>query len=139
MTTMGVDSATVRHRWIGSFSELPPIWKTDMDDTNLSPIGRWPHARLLAPTARLLKRLGHKLTECLRNRRGYQELATMNDIELEDLGINRTDIDAIFAGTHQRDDPNSRDVIVLDQRTESRPSGNAKPRKMDGRNPRSQR
>ena len=72
------------------------------DDTNLAPIGRWPHARVLAPTAQMLKRLGHKLTECRRNHRGYQELATMSDIELEDLGINRTDIDAIFAGTYER-------------------------------------
>ena len=103
-----------------------------MDSANLPPIGSLPRARSFASTARVLKKLSHKLAECRRNRRGYQELAAMSDIELEDLGIGRADIDAIVAGTYERANQNPPNVILHDQRAESRPSGNTKPRKKDG-------
>src|SRR5579872_819053 len=129
MMTMRASSGIVRRRSIGSSSERLLIWKTDMDSANLPPIGSLPRARTFASTARVLKKLSHKLAGCRRKRRGYQELAAMSDIELEDLGIGRADIDAIVAGTYERANQNPSNVIVLDQRAESPPSGSAKPRK----------
>lgn len=139
MTTTGVASGTARHRQIGSLSERLPIWTTDMDAPSLPAMRRSPHARALASTGRALRRLGHRMAECRRKRRGYQELAAMSDLELEDLGISRSDIDAIFAGIYERAKTNSPNVIALDQRGETRASGNTRPCKRDGRNPGSQR
>jgi hypothetical protein len=62
-------------------------------------------------------------------RRGYQELVAMSDLDLEDLGISRTDIDAIFAGKYDRAGPNLPNLIVPDRRDEARSLGEARPAK----------
>lgn len=88
---------------------------------------RSPHAGVLASAGRALRRLGHRMAECRRNRRGYQELAAMSDLELEDLGISRTDIDIIFAGRYGRVGPNLPNFIMPDRRDESQSAGEATP------------
>jgi hypothetical protein len=38
----------------------------------------------------------------------------MSDHELEDIGISRSEIDAIFAGKYQRAKPETSNVVVLE-------------------------
>lgn len=136
MTTIGVPSGTVLRRQIGSLSVRSRIWIIDMDTPSLPPMKPSPQAGARASAGRALRRLGHRMAECRRNRRGYRELAAMSDLELEDLGISRTDIDVIFAGRYHRAGPN---LIIPDRRDDSPLAGEVAPYKRNGGNARSQR
>ena len=135
--TMDAGSEMVRHCLTVVLSKQSPIWTTDMYGANEPPVARFSHKGVLAFTGRTLRRLGGKTAECRRNRRAYQKLIVMSDRELADIAISRLDIDAIFSGTYERAKPNSSDMIVLDRRGELRPSGDTKPCKRAGENPRS--
>ena len=82
---------------------------------NISPITRLPHTGVFASAGRALRRLGHKVAECHRQRRAYEELAAMTDYELEDIGISRSQIDAIFTGKYQIAKPGTSNVVVLER------------------------
>jgi uncharacterized protein YjiS (DUF1127 family) len=69
---------------------------------------------VFASGSRALRRLGHKLVEYHRQRRAHEELVAMTDYELEDIGISRSEIDAIFAGRYQRPKPETSNVVVLE-------------------------
>jgi uncharacterized protein YjiS (DUF1127 family) len=69
---------------------------------------------VFASAGRALWRLGHKVAECRRQRRAYEELVAMSDHELEDIGVSRSEIDAIFAGKYQGAKPEISNVIVLE-------------------------
>lgn len=81
---------------------------------NESSITRLPHTGVFASVGRALRRLGHQVAECHRQRRAHEELAAMTDYELEDIGISRSEIDAIFAGKYQRAKPETSNVVVLE-------------------------
>lgn len=89
-----------------------------MDDASVPAMKRSPRAGALAFTARALRRLGRRMAERYRNRRGHQELDAMSDLDLEDLGISRMDIDAIFARKHDRARPNLLKLIEPDRHNE---------------------
>lgn len=110
-----------------------------MDDPGLPAMKRLPPAGALAFTARALRRLGHRMAKCRRNRRGRQELAAMSDLDLEDLGISRTDIDAIFARRYDRAGPNLPNLIKPDRHNESQSADEAAPSKRNSGNDRSRR
>lgn len=136
MMTMLASSGIVRRRWTGNLSERLPIWTINMDTPSFPPMKRSPHAGALARAGRALRRLRHRMAECCRNRRGYQELAAMSDLELEDIGVSQTDIDVIFAGRYDRA---GLDSIMPDRRDESQSAGKAAPYKRNSGNARSQR
>lgn len=138
MTTIGVPSGTVLRRQIGSLSARSRIWTIDMDASSFPPMKRSAHVGALHATARALRWLGRRIAERRRNRRGYQELAAMSDIELEDLGISRADFDAIFAGKYHRAGQNSPNLIMPDRRDQPSP-GEASPHNRNGGNARSNR
>lgn len=142
MRIIGVISGTVLRHQIDSLSARWRIWTidmntpSDMDTLSLPSMKRPPQAGALASAGRALRRLRHRMMECCRNRRGYQELAAMSDLELEDLGISRMDIDVIIAGRYDRARP---DLIVPDWRDEPQSAGEVTPYKRNGGNDRSRR
>jgi uncharacterized protein YjiS (DUF1127 family) len=69
---------------------------------------------VFASACRALRRLGHKVAECRHQRRAYEELVAMSDHELEDIGVSRSEIDAIFAGKYQGAKPGTSNVIDLE-------------------------
>lgn len=87
-----------------------------MHQINQSSITRLARAGVFAPAGRALRQLGQKVAEFRRQRRAYEELAAMSDHELEDIGISRSEIDAIFARKCQRAKPETSNVIVLENR-----------------------
>lgn len=84
---------------------------------------RLPHEGILASIGRALRKFGSEIVEFHRMRRSFEELAAMNDCELEDIGINRTDISAVFAGTYQRQKSAPSNVIALNRCHKLRSSG----------------
>jgi uncharacterized protein YjiS (DUF1127 family) len=53
----------------------------------------------------VLASFGSRVAELRRVRRAYKELTSMTDLELEDMGIVRTDIPDVAAGTYFRERP----------------------------------
>lgn len=80
-----------------------------------APVAELPHAGVFASAGRALRRLGYKMAESRRKQRAYRELAAMSDHDLEDIGIGRSDIDAIFTPQHARARHGSSNVIAFDR------------------------
>lgn len=99
MMTTDVYSGTALHCQTGRLSEQLPIWTPDMHGANKQPAARFSCTGALAFAGRTLRKLSHKVAECRRNRRARKELAAMSDLELADIGISRSEGDAIF-GSH---------------------------------------
>jgi uncharacterized protein (DUF2249 family)/uncharacterized protein YjiS (DUF1127 family) len=53
--------------------------------------------------ARELNALGKGIFKARRMHRAYRELAAMSDHDLEDIGVSRSDLPRIFAGTYHRE------------------------------------
>lgn len=51
-----------------------------------------------------LGRLGRRLYEMRRRARAKAELHAMNDLELRDLGLGRSDVPSVLAGRFERED-----------------------------------
>ncbi|MBL8475619.1 MAG: DUF1127 domain-containing protein [Methyloversatilis sp.] len=51
-----------------------------------------------------LGRLGQRLYEVRRRARAKAELRAMNDLELRDLGLGRSDVPSVLAGCFERED-----------------------------------
>jgi len=51
-----------------------------------------------------LGRLGQRLYEVRRRARAKAELRAMNDLELRDLGLGRSDVPSVLAGRFERED-----------------------------------
>jgi uncharacterized protein YjiS (DUF1127 family) len=71
---------------------------------------------MFASSRRALRRVADKIAQCHHKHRAYQELAAMSDRELEDIGISRSDLDAIVAGRFERASSACSNVVVLDRR-----------------------
>ena len=56
----------------------------------------------LNATLKALRALAHAIARGQQLHRDYRELTGMSDPELQDIGINRSDIFAVIEGTHQR-------------------------------------
>lgn len=61
---------------------------------------RWPHERFVAAIRRVLSAVGDRVAAARRAQQTLKELNAMTDHELEDIGIIRSDIPAIIAGTY---------------------------------------
>lgn len=90
----------------------------------------------LVSAGRALRRLGHKMAECRRNRRAHHELAAMSDRELEDIGILRSDIDAIFTGRYDSPRLDSSTAEAFDRRRYREPPVSTRRRSDAAANPR---
>lgn len=75
-----------------------------------------PHGRALTFVGRLLKGFADVYAEAQQRQRAFEELTAMSDRELADMGITRADIPAIVAGTYQRPQAATSNVIPFDQR-----------------------
>jgi uncharacterized protein YjiS (DUF1127 family) len=84
-----------------------------MHGPSQTPVTGLPQVGVFASAGRALRKVANKMAECRRRRQSYQELAAMSDRELEDIGISRSDIDAIFAGQYERARPSN--VVVFDR------------------------
>lgn len=80
------------------------------------------HERVLVAICRALKAVGDRVAEARRVQQIFDELNAMNDHELEDIGLIRSDIPAVVAGTYRRMHPEASNVITLDRRCRMRPS-----------------
>jgi uncharacterized protein YjiS (DUF1127 family) len=99
---MNVGSGTARHRQTGLLLEPSSIWTTDVNNPSLAPVAGLLYAGVFVSAGRALRRVTNKLAECRRQRRARQELAAMSDHELDDIGVVRSDIDAILSGRYAR-------------------------------------
>jgi uncharacterized protein YjiS (DUF1127 family) len=80
-----------------------------------APVAGLLHAGVFVSAGRALRRVTNKMAECRRRRRAYQELAVMSDHELEDIGVGRSDIDAILSGRYERAKPESSNLVAFDR------------------------
>lgn len=80
------------------------------------------HERVLVAICRALNAVGDKVAEARHAQQIFGELNAMNDHELEDIGIIRSDIPAVVAGAYRGMRPVASNVISLDRRCRMRQS-----------------
>lgn len=114
MMTTDVYSGTVLHCQTGRLSEQLPIWTPDMHGANKQRL-RFSCTGALAFAGRTLRKLSHKVAECRCNCRARQELAAMSDLELADIGISRSEGDAIFGSHYESTRPDPAKVSSSDR------------------------
>jgi uncharacterized protein (DUF2249 family)/uncharacterized protein YjiS (DUF1127 family) len=73
--------------------------------------------------ARTLNAIAEGGSEANRRRRQYDELAAMSDIELQDIGMTRSDIGAVLTGTYRPQQPAASNVFSIDRRDRPHSSG----------------
>lgn len=78
--------------------------------------------RILAAIGHSLKAVGEQVAEARRAQQVFDELNTMTDRELEDIGIRRFDIPAVVAGTYRSMRLAASNVIPLGRRRAMRSS-----------------
>jgi len=80
---------------------------------------------------RTLNAIAEAASEANRMRRQYDELAAMSDVELQDIGMTRSDIGAVVTGTYRPRQPAVSNVFSIDRR--DRPHSSGKVTKQRGR------
>lgn len=80
------------------------------------------HERVLTAIGRSLKAVGERVAEARRAQQVFDELNAMTDHELEDIGIMRSDIAAVVAGTYRGMRLSASNVIPIDRRCAKQPS-----------------
>jgi uncharacterized protein (DUF2249 family)/uncharacterized protein YjiS (DUF1127 family) len=73
--------------------------------------------------ARTLNAIVEGAREANRMRRMYDELAAMSDVELQDIGMTRSDIGAVLTGTYRPQQPAASNVFSIDRRDRPHSSG----------------
>ena len=91
-------------------------------DQSCQPEKRLLHERVFGAICRALKAVGDRAAEARHVQQIFDELNAMNDHELEDIGLIRSDIPAVVAGTYRGMRPAASNVITLDRRCRTRPS-----------------
>ncbi|WP_423888540.1 DUF1127 domain-containing protein [Bradyrhizobium sp.] len=91
-------------------------------DQSCKPERRRLHERALGAICRALNAVGDKVAEAGHAQKIFDELNAMNDHELEDIGLIRSDIPAVVAGTYRGMRSAASNVITLDRRCRVRPS-----------------
>lgn len=98
------------------------ISKFRSKDRSCKPERRRLHERVLGTICRALNAVVDKVAEARHAQQIFDELNAMNDHELEDIGLIRSDIPAVVAGTYRGMRPAASNVISLDRRCRRRPS-----------------
>ncbi|MFC3133517.1 DUF1127 domain-containing protein [Microbaculum marinum] len=76
--------------------------------------------RAVSPATRVVRRVSDALARRRETDRIYSELARMSDRDLADIGVSRSDIYAVAAGTYSRADETAGEVVVLQAKAPAR-------------------
>lgn len=91
-------------------------------EQSCKPAKRRLHERVLVAICGVLYAVSDRVAKARHAQQIFGELNAMNDHELEDIGITRSDIPAVVAGTYRGVQPAASNVISLDRRCRMRPS-----------------
>lgn len=91
-------------------------------DCASKPERRGLHKPIYLAIRRALRAVANRMAQARRAQRVFDELNAMSDHDLEDIGLTRSDIPEIVAGTYPGMQPEASNVIPLNRRRCKQPS-----------------